>query len=185
MKDTEKKMEKEEKTEKVEKKGKKEVEIKESPIRKNAALIGNYLLGKIKDYRYVMALDFVIFLLLFFLIPVVILKVKPVIWMVAFALFTILPTIAVYWLEKFRDKQIMFGFFFIYLLIFIVLKRCTLIDLYGITSHGELDHTAPWLDAVFVTCIIVFFQYLGILLVDFLKGNKKKKKVVKKKKVKK
>ena len=72
----------------------------------------------------------------------------------------------VYGFRKIRDKQIMFGFFFIYLLIYLVLDRCTLIDLYGITSHGTLDHTAAWLDAVFVTCIIVFIQYIGILLVN-------------------
>jgi len=59
-------------------------------------------------------------------------------------------------MNKFREKQIIFGFFFIYFLIFFSIKRFTIIELYGITSQGNLDHTPAWLDAVFVTCIIVF-----------------------------
>ena len=173
----------EKKENKAEKKKPEAVAVEDSPIRekmllfrKNSKILWDYLVRKVKDYRYVIGVDVVVFALLFFLIPIVILKVKPVIWMIAFILFAMLPTIAVYWFHKFREKQILFSFFFIYFLIFLVLDRCTAIDLYGITSLGELDYTKPWLDAIFVTCIIVFFQYVGILLVNFLQGSKKKKK---------
>ncbi len=179
------------KEEKVEKK-KQVREIEDSNIRKNvmsvrenSKVLWDYLLAKLKDYRYVIAVDVLVFLLLFFLIPTVILKVKPVVWMIAFVGFSIIPTVVAYWFHKFREKQIMFSFFFIYFLIFLILDRCTIIDLYGITSHGEFDYTKPWLDAVFVTCIIVFFQYLGVMLVNVLqKSGKKKKKVKKIRKVK-
>ncbi len=179
------------KNEKKEEKSKREVHKKaeevvtvDSPIREGALILGQYLMKKLKEYRYVILLDIIVFALLFFLIPTVILEVKPVVWFIAFIVFTILPTMCLYSLKKFRDKQIMFSFFLIYLLIFLGLKRWALLDLYGITSHGSLDYTDPWLDAVFVTCIIVFFQYIGILLVDGKnKLMKAKKKKAKKKKV--
>ncbi len=180
--ESKKKVEKEEKKESKKNSKKEEVEVvtEDSQIRKNVMILGSYVWEKIKDYRYVMGLDLVIFLLLFFLIPSVIFDVKPVVWMIGFVVFCILPTIGIYGMNKFREKQIIFGFFFIYLLIVLSLKRFTLIELYGITSQGNLDHTPAWLDAVFVTCIIVFFQYIGILIVNLVRKMKKKTKKRKK-----
>lgn len=159
-----------------------ELEVENSVIREKIMVLGEYILTKIKEYRYVIALDFVIFLLLFFLIPTVILEVKPVVWMTAFIVFTMLPTIGVYGFQKFRDKQIVFGFIFIYFLIFLVLDKCILLDLYGITDHGTLDYVPAWFDAVLVTIIIVFLQYIAILLVD---GVKKIQRIQKRKRAKK
>ncbi len=158
------------------KKEKTEVETKDSIIREKAIILGNYLLGKLKEYRYVIILDVIVFLLLFFLIPKVIFDVKPFIWMTAFVIFTVLPTIGIYGMNKFRDKQIMFGFFFIYLLILLFIKKFMIIELYGITSQGNLDYTPAWLDAVFITCIILFFQYIGIVIVNLVRKCKKKNK---------
>ncbi len=174
----EKKVEKKE-TKKATKKEEIEVVTKDSQIREKVMILGSYLLDKLKDYKYVIVLDIIVYLLLFFLVPKVVFDVKPVIWMAAFVIFTILPTIGIYGMNKFREKQIMFGFFFIYILILLFINRFTIIELYGITSQGSLDHTPAWLDAVFITCIIVFFQYIGILIVNVvrkLKSNKKEKK---------
>ncbi len=156
------------------------VETKDSPIREKAILLGKYVWEKIKDYRYVIYLDIIICALLLFLIPTVIFDVKPFIWMIAFVAFVLLPTMAFYYYGKFRQKQIMFGYFFVYFLIYLNLDRCALMDLYGITSHGNLDYTGAWLDAVFVTCIIVCFQYVGILLINVMKKKSHKKKKVQK-----
>ncbi len=180
-KDSSKKEEKVEKkeTKKTPKKEKVEVITEDSQIRKKVMTLGTYLLDKLKEYKYVIGLDIIVYLLLFFLIPKVVFDVKPIVWMTAFVIFTVLPTIGIYGMNKFRDKQIMFGFFFIYLLILLFINKFTIIELYGITSQGSLDHTPAWLDAVFITCIIVFFQYIAILIVNVVKmfkGNKKEQK---------
>lgn len=155
---------------------KEEVITEDSPIREKVMILGRYLLERLKDYRFVILLEVIVYLLLFFLIPKVIFDVKPFVWMTAFVLFTVLPTIGIYGMNKFRDKQIIFSFVVMYLLILLFIKRFALIELYGITSHGNLDHTPAWLDAVFVTCIIVFFQYIGVLIVNVCRKLKKKNK---------
>ena len=145
----------------------------DSVIREKAKLLGSYLLKKLKEYKFVFLLDLIIFLLLFYLIPIVVLEVKTIIWMIAFVVFTMLPTIGFYGMDRFKDKQVVIGFFFIYLLIFLSLDRFALMELYGITSRGTLDYTPAWLDAVFTTCIIVFFQYISILIVKLVKKMRK------------
>ena len=151
-------------------------QFKESPIK----IIGDYLVAKLRYYRYVLILDVIVFLFLFFLIPTIILDVKPVMWMTLFLVFTILPTITFYAKNLFKKYQIMLGLPFIYICILCVLDSCTLKDLYGITSHGVLDKTPAMIDAVLVTFIIVFFQYIGLTVVDLckklFKKNKKKAK---------
>lgn len=152
----------------------KDLEVKESPIRQ----VGNYLIEKLKKYKYVLILDLAVFLFLFFVVPMVILEVKPVVWMTLFLIFTILPTVAFYLKKLFKKYQIMVGIPFFYLCILCILDSCTIKDLYGITSHGALDKTPAWVDAILVTFIIVFFQYIGLTVMDvakkYLKCNKKK-----------
>lgn len=145
--------------------------ITDSDIKK----IGDYLIEKLLKYKYIIGLDFAIFLLLFFLIPTIIFEVKPYIWMTLFIVFTILPTMAFYVKNKFKDRQIMFGLIFFYLCILSILDHCTINDLYGITSNGKLDYTPAFIDATFVTFIIVFFQYIGILITNLTKKIRKKK----------
>lgn len=140
-------------------------ELKESPIRQ----IGVYLIDKLNKYKYILILNFAVFLFLFFLIPTVILEVKPVIWITLFLIFTILPTVAFYLKKLFKKYQIMSGIPFFYLCILCILDSCTMKDLYGITSHGSLDKTPAWIDAILVTFIIVFFQYIGLTVIDFVK----------------
>lgn len=142
----------------------------ESPIRK----IGFYLLAKLKKYKYVLILDLVVFILLFFLIPTFILKVEPVKWMTLFLIFTILPTVAFYFGNLFKKYQITLGIPFFYLCILAILDSCTIKDLYGITSHGALDKTPAWIDALLVTFIIVFFQYVGLTVIDLAKKTLKR-----------
>ena len=137
--------------------------------------IGDYLIEKLLSYKYVILLDFSIFLLLFFLIPTIILEVTPYIWMTLFLVFTILPTMAFYMKKKFKDRQIMLGLVFFYICILLVLDHCTIKDLYGITSHGNLDYSPAFMDAAFVTFIIVFFQYLGTTIVNVMKKTRKSK----------
>lgn len=151
-----------------------EIKVKESPISK----VGHYLIEKLQKYKFIIILDLVIFLFLFFLIPTIILEVKPVIWMTLFLIFTIIPTVAFYLGKLFKKVQILFSLPFFYLCIFIVLDSCTIKDLYGITSHGGLDRTPAWVDAILVTFIIVFFQYIGLTAIDFARKllNKRKKK---------
>ena len=142
----------------------------ESPIKK----IGDYLIEKIKKYKYLFILDFVVFLLLFFLIPTVILEVQPFIWMALFLVFTILPTVAFYLRKLFKKYQIMMGVPFFYLLILCILDSCTIKDLYGITAHGELDKSPAWIDALLVTFIIVFFQYIGLTVLNLVRRPRKR-----------
>ena len=47
-------------------------------------------------------------------------------------------------------------------------------DLYGITAHGELDKSPAWIDALLVTFIIVFFQYLGLTVINLVRRPKKR-----------
>jgi len=157
-------------SEKSKKKQKDErLELKESPIRQ----IGIYLIGKLNKYKYILILNFVVFLFLFFLIPTVILEVKPVIWITLFLIFTILPTVAFYLKKLFKKYQVMIGIPFFYLCILCILDSCTIKDLYGITSHGSLDKTPAWIDAILVTFIIVFFQYIGLTVIDFVQKHTK------------
>ena len=119
-------------------------------------------------------MDFVIFLLLFFLIPTIILEVKPILWMSLFLIFTILPTVAFYLRRLFKKYQVMMGIPFFYLAIICILDSCTIKDLYGITSHGELDKSPAWVDALLVTFIIVFFQYIGLTVINLVRRPKKR-----------
>lgn len=159
----------------IEEDDEKEFELKSSINDSDIKKIGDYIIEKILNYKFVLLLNFAIFLLLFFLIPQIILEVKPYIWMTLFLVFTILPTMAFYVKNKFKDKQILFGIIFFYVCMLCILDQCTINDLYGITSHGSLDKTPAWVDAIFVTFIIVFFQYLGILTINLLKKLNKKK----------
>lgn len=153
----------------------KDFEIKLATTDSDIKKIGDYIIEKLLKYKYIIGLDFAIFLLLFFLIPQIIFEVKPYIWMTLFLIFTILPTMAFYVKNKFKDRQIMFGLIFFYLCILCILDRCTINDLYGITSHGTLDIVPAYMDAVLVTFIIVFFQYIGILVINIMRKLRKKK----------
>ena len=153
-----------------EEKPKKKNEQVESPIKK----IGDYLIEKLNKYKYLFILDFVVFLLLFFLIPTIILEVKPFIWMSLFLIFTILPTVAFYLRKLFKKYQITMGIPFFYLAILCILDSCTIKDLYGITSHGALDKAPAWIDALLVTFIIVFFQYLGLTVINLVRKPRKR-----------
>ena len=98
--------------------------------------------------------------------------------MTLFLIFTILPTVAFYLKNLFKKYQIMLGIPFFYLCILCILDSCTIKDLYGITSHGALDKSPAWIDAILVTFIIVFFQYVGLTVMDIAKkylNNRKKK----------
>ena len=127
---------------------------------------GEIVFKKVFEYRYLIALELVVFVLLFFLIPQIIFSVPPYVWWTLFVIFTVVPTYAFYSRDKFIDYQILLAIPILYLLIMSVLQYSILNDLYGITNR-ELDRTPPWLDAMFVTFIIVFFQYLGMLIVKF------------------
>jgi hypothetical protein len=105
------------------------------------------------------------------------LSVPSYVWWGLFGIFTIVPTIIFYKKEKFKKIQILIAIPFMYLLILTVLGRSIISELYGISSRGALDPTPAWVDAIFVTFIIIFCQYLGIMIVDFI--NKKKKKTKK------
>ena len=108
------------------------------------------------------------------LIPTIILEVKPILWMSLFLIFTILPTVAFYLRRLFKKYQVMMGIPFFYLAIICILDSCTIKDLYGITSHGELDKSPAWVDALLVTFIIVFFQYIGLTVINLVRRPKKR-----------
>ena len=163
-----------EKKEKVVKEGnKKEKALEESNEFKK---IGEYIFARIKEYRFIMGLELLIFILLFFFIPQIMFSVKPYIWWSLFVLFTVVPTFFFYKILEFNKRQILVAIPIMFVLIVTVLSRAVINELYGISSRGSLDPTPAWLDAVFVTFIIIFFQYIGILLVDIMKKKKKKPK---------
>lgn len=135
--------------------------------------IGEIVFQQIKDVKFILILDFIVFLLLFHFIPLIIFEVRPYVWMTLFVVFTVLPTVFMYLKETFKDYQILIGIPLYYVCILSILRFCTMNELYGISSLGSLDRTPAWVDAIFVVFIIVFFQYLGVLLGKLIRTLKK------------
>lgn len=138
--------------------------------------IGEAIFNRLREYKFLILLEVIVFVLLFLLIPRFIFEVHPYIWWTLFVIFTIVPTVIFYKKETFKRLQIIVALPVMYLLILTVLRSAILMELYGISSRGNLDPTPVWIDVLFVAIIIVFFQYIGIIAVDLINKRKEKKK---------
>lgn len=158
------------------KNGKKKEKIEREERENLVKEIGDIIFKHIIDIKFILILDFIIFLLLFYFLPKIIFEVRPYVWMTLFVVSTILPTFLVYLKDMFKDYQVLIGIPLYYICIMSIIKFCTMKELYGITSLGTLDKTPAWVDVFFVVFIIVFFQYIGILLVKLMRMMKKTEK---------
>lgn len=122
-----------------------------------------------KEYIWIFAMNIALFIILFFLIPLLMDKVNPNIWRILFVISIILITDICYLTKKIKYEQVLFSLPILFILNLIFIGRCIRLDLYGITSHGSLDKSPAILDALLVDMIIVFGEYLTLLITRFIK----------------
>lgn len=133
----------------------------------------------LKTYKYLIALDVIVFILAVFIESLFMYKVGQLVWVLATILFVVIPTIVFNVINKVSLKDIKVSLFIFYLLFLIFLKFCTMRDLYGITS-GDVDFLPNFIDAIFVVFIFTMLEYIPTGIIEKIK-NKKTKKEVKKK----
>lgn len=129
-----------------------------------------------KKYAMIFLMNIILFIILFFFIPLLMNKVNAYIWRVLFVLITIAITDIFYLTKKIKYEQVLLSLPIIFILNVIFLSRCINMDLYGITSHGSLDKTPAIVDALLVDIIIVFIEYLALFVTRFIKKILTKKK---------
>ena len=135
----------------------------------------------LKDHMMVFFMNVVLFVILFFLIPLLFNLVNPIIWRLLF-LFTIaLVTVLFYLVGRMKYEHVLYSLPILFVLNLFILKYCTVRDLYGITSHGNLDKCPAIIDALLVDIVIVFVEYAALFIARFIKNaaNKSKKEEVK------
>ena len=131
----------------------------------------------LKDHMMVFIMNVVLFIILFFLIPLLFNLVNPIIWRLLF-LFTIaLVTVLFYLVGRMKYEHVLYSLPILFILNIFILKYCTVRDLYGITSHGSLDKCPAIIDALLVDIVIVFVEYVALFITRLIKNilNKKKK----------
>lgn len=132
-----------------------------------------------KKYGMILLMNVVLFIALFFLVPILMNKVNANIWRVLFVFVIIGITETFYLTKKIKYEQVLLSLPILFILNLIFLSRCADMDLYGITSHGSLDKTPAIVDALLVDMIIVFIQYLTLLVTRLIIKLATKKKVSK------
>jgi len=135
----------------------------------------------LKDHMMVFFMNVVLFVILFFLIPLLFNLVNPYIWRVLFLLSIALVTVLFYLVGKMKYEHVLYSLPILFVLNLFILKYCTVRDLYGITSHGNLDKCPAIIDALLVDIVIVFIEYVALFITRLIKNilNKKKKEEVK------
>lgn len=135
----------------------------------------------LKDHMMVFIMNVVLFIILFFLIPLLFNIVNPIIWRILFLLSIALVTVLFYLVGKMKYEHVIYSLPILFILNIIFLKYCTIRDLYGITSHGSLDKCPAIIDALLVDIVIVFVEYAALFIARFIKNtaNKSKKEEVK------
>ena len=147
---------------------------------------------KVKDifnkYKMIVLMNVIVFIVLFFGLGLFIVPhFKAIVWRILFVLLTILVTDIFYILKKIKYEQVLLSLPIIFILNLIFLKFCTLRDLYGITSYEINDKCPAIIDALLIDMIIVFIEYVTLLITRFIiniarKDIKEEKKKTTKKK---
>lgn len=135
----------------------------------------------LKEHMMVFFMNVVLFAILFFLIPLLFNLVNPIIWRVLFLLSIALVTVLFYLVGKMKYEHVLYSLPILFILNIFILNYCTVRDLYGITSHGNLDKCPAIIDALLVDIVIVFIEYVALFITRLIKNilNKKKKEEVK------
>lgn len=94
-------------------------------------------------------------------------------WVLNTILFIVVPTVIFCIWGKIDSLDVIVSVPVLYILFLIFLNFCTMRDLYGITS-GNLDSIPNYIDALFVTFIFTFIEYITAYIVKVIKNHKKK-----------
>ena len=139
------------------------------------------ILKTLKDYIGILLMNIIMFIILFFLIPLLMDKVNPNIWRLLFVLTIIAITDLFYLTKWIKYEHVLASLPILFILNLIFLGRCERLDLYGITSHGGLDKSPAIIDALLVDMIIVFGQYITLFVTracnNIIKKQDSKKKM--------
>ena len=119
----------------------------------------------------IVLMNVIIFVMIFFILPLLIVRVNPIIWRIAFLFIIAIITNVFYLTKKIKYEQVLISLPILFILNLLILNYCTLNDLYGITSHGSLDKCPAIIDALMVDMIIVFVEYVTLFITRFI--NKK------------
>lgn len=119
----------------------------------------------------ILLMNIIIFIMIFFILPLLIVRVNPIIWRIAFLFIIAIITNIFYLTKKIKYEQVLISLPILFILNLFILNYCTLNDLYGITDHGSLDKCPAIIDALMVDMIIVFVEYITLLITRFI--NKK------------
>ena len=132
----------------------------------------------LKDHMMVFIMNFVLFIILFFLIPLLFSVVNPIIWRLIFLFVIAITTILFYLIGKMKYEHVLYSLPILFILNIIILKYCTIRDLYGITSHGSLDKCPAIIDTLLVDMVIVFIEYVSLFITRLIKNIASKSKKV-------
>ena len=130
-------------------------------------------------YKMIVLMNIIIFALLFFGLGLLVVPhFKAIIWRILFVLFIIVTTDIFYLFKKIKYEQVLLSLPILYILNLIFLRYCALRDLFGITNYEIKDKCPAFIDALLIDIIIVFIEYLTLLITRFIVGliNKKKDK---------
>ncbi len=127
------------------------------------------VLNFLRDRIGIFVMNIIIFVALFFLIPLLFNHVNPFIWRLLFVLVIIGVTDAFYLTKKIKYDDVLYSIIVLFIFNLIFLDYCTIQDLYGITSHGSLDKCPAILDALLVDIVIVFIEYITLLMTRMFK----------------
>ena len=135
------------------------------------------ILRFLKEHVGILIMNLIIFVILFFLIPLLFNVVNPYIWRVLFLLVIIVTTSLFYIFNKIKYEHVLYSLPILFILNLIIIKYCTIRDLYGITAHGNLDKAPAIIDALLVDIVIVFIEYITLFITRLINNviNKNKK----------
>ena len=120
------------------------------------------------EYKMIVLMNIIVFVAIFFGVGALTTSINPIFWRILFVLCPIIITDIFYIFKKIKYEQVLCGYLVLYPLSLIFIKRFTSKDLFGITSYELLDKCPAYLDALFVVMIIVFIEYLTLLLTRFI-----------------
>ena len=122
-----------------------------------------------KEHWGIILMNFIIFIILFFLIPLLFNYVNPNIWRTLFII-TIALVTDIFYLKKYiKYDHVLFSIIILFILNILIIDYCTIRDLYGITSHGDLDKSPAIIDALLVDIVIVFLEYATLFITRIVK----------------
>ena len=134
------------------------------------------IINFLKEHVWIFLMNVIMFIILYILIPLLFNRVNAYVWRPLFVLAIVAITDIFYLLKKIKYEHVLYSLPILYVLTLFIIDYCTRRDLYGITSHGNLDKCPALVDALLINLVIVFFQYLTLFITRSIKKiiNKKK-----------